>query len=95
MDIKLNARLSAYSKVDSILQSIESVTEEQIDTLFVDTPVDDPTVVTKSEIDSLFTDEEKAEAVKKSDIDGLFEGNITPSDNITSVSFSEIDSLFR
>lgn len=63
MNIKLNARLSAYSKVDSIPAggcNAEPVTNEEIDTLFTDNvivpPADDsdPTLVSCADIDSLF-----------------------------------------
>ena len=52
MDIKLRARLSAYSKVESINQVAEAtVTNEAIDSLFNN---DLSHVVTKDEIDGLF-----------------------------------------
>lgn len=109
MNIKLNARLSAYSKVDSITHecSIESVTEPQIDELFKD--LDTPQSVTKSEIDDLFIGEDKPESVTKENIDELFTETEDPEsvtkenidelfdnqkDTITTVSFKEIDSLF-
>ena len=109
MDIKLKARLSAYSKVDSINHecSIDSVTEPQIDELFKD--MDMPQSVTKSEIDNLFVGEDKPESVSKSAIDSLFGETDEPEsvtkdsidtlfentdDTIATVSFKEIDSLF-
>ena len=70
MDIKLRARLSAYSRVDQITSApsnpdnvnCERVTEQEIDTLFhqgnnvTSTPSTDllTGVVSHSEIDSLF-----------------------------------------
>lgn len=64
MDIKLNARLSAYAKADS-LKCTESnmipVTNDQINSLFGGPgegdslpPITNPHTVTYSEIDSLF-----------------------------------------
>lgn len=110
MDIKLRARLSAYSKVDSINKECEHeyVSEEQIDELFKD--MTKPESVTKDEIDGLFTDIKEPESVSKDEIDTLFEKTTEPEsvtkeeiddlfedkeDSITSVSFKEIDSLFK
>lgn len=97
-DIKLRARLSAYSKIESIQglnQSLPDpdvigpgssvvvspegnyvpmtpVTDSQIDQLFQD--VNDPSAVTKDEIDTLFPAEESSkETVTFADIDSLFE----------------------
>ena len=108
MDIKLNARLSAYSKVDS-LRPIQTVTQPQIDSLFVE--VTDPSAVTKSEIDTLFTNMSEPQSVTKSEIDTLFLTykepesvtkseidtmfNSSETDVIKTVSFKEIDSLFK
>lgn len=94
MDIKLNARLSAYSKIDNSTFpdcDHEHVTKEQIDELFKDT--DQPTSVTKNEIDELFTETDEPLSVTKDQIDNLFEEQ--DESNITSVSYSEIDSLFK
>ena len=111
MDIKLNARLSAYSKIDSILGgncSHEYVTEEQIDNLFKD--MEEPVSVTKSEIDKLFEDVEEPKSVSKTEFDTLFaetqetesvtkdqidELFAAPEQPVKSVSYSEIDSLFK
>lgn len=75
MDIKLNARLSAYSKVSSLSGGAPSegipVSNEQIDQLFAD--LDDPVPVTKSQIDDLFVPEDsETDVVSKSQIDLLF-----------------------
>lgn len=84
MDIKLNARLSAYSRVNSTSEcDHESVTEEEIDDLFKDT--DETRSVTKSEIDSLFSKE--LNTVEKNNI----ENSEAP---LKTISDSEIDSLF-
>lgn len=93
MDIKLHARLSAYSKVDAISNgecSHEYVTEEQIDDLFED--MQEPISVTKSEIDTLFEEVDEPKSVSKKEIDKLF---TAPEQPVKSVSYSEIDSLFR
>ena len=96
MDIKLRARLAAYSRVSSTASSlpipgtgnagdvlgvdstgsftfIDRVTNEQIDSLF-DGELDTARVVTKTEIDTLFDDDEepKYKTVTKSQIDSLF-----------------------
>ena len=75
MNIKLNARLSAYSKVDNIgcvHPETGSVTTEQIDQLFQG--MDEPTSVTKSEIDELFENSSSDEiaTVTHKEIDSLF-----------------------
>lgn len=70
MQIKLNARLSAYAKVDGST---------------CDHP--DISTVTNDQIDQLFKEEDKPEAVTKTEIDMLFEHE--------TVSYSEIDSLFK
>ena len=110
MDIKLIAHLYAYSKVDSFAASgIASVPEQDIDTLFVNEPVD--RTVTKDEIDKLFaTEPEEFGTVTKDTIDTLFKTEektttvekdhidtlFVPEDEepTESVSFAEIDSLF-
>ena len=110
MDIKIKARLSAYSKVDSFAaSSIVSVPEQDIDTLFNKEPVDG--TVTKDEIDTLFvTEPDKYGTVNKNTIDTLFkeeeQTTTVEKDNIDTlfvpedeeptetVSFVEIDSLF-
>lgn len=111
MDIKLRARLCAYSRITELEPNIpEKVTDEQIDDLF--TNMDVPTSVTKDEIDNLFTEQEAPKSVTKADIDNLFANSEdkpesvqkdtidtlfdeTATDNVTSVTFAEIDSLFR
>ena len=65
MDIKLRARLSAYSKVDALKCAecdMNPVTKDEINTLFGTTgegsqlpPITDPNTVTYAEIDSLFS----------------------------------------
>ena len=75
MDIKLRARITAYSKVDSIegtISDLPTVDKEHIDTLFDGRP---DRVVTKEEIDSLFereTHDNKPGVVSYSAIDSLF-----------------------
>lgn len=77
MDIKLRARLTAYSKVDSIegtVSNLPTIDKEHIDSLF-DGPKD--RVVTKEEIDTLFdapenTKDNKIGTVSYSAIDSLF-----------------------
>ena len=111
MDIKLNARLSAYSKIDSISSGAcchEYVTKDQIDGLFED--MEEPTSVTKSEIDKLFEEVEEPKSVSKTEIDTLFAETqepesvtkdqidglfAAPAQPVKSVSYSEIDSLFK
>ena len=93
MNIKLNARLSAYSKVDSIQSgecSVDTITNEQIDELFED--LDNPQSVKKDEIDTLFKTQEEPESVSKDEIDNLF---VDEDHTVTSVSYNEIDSLFN
>ena len=88
MDIKLNARLSAYSHVASFTPSDYTppvVTPTEIDSLFISK--NDPQAVTKSEIDTLFDD--------KPDITTFQEGELAAETEITNVSKADIDSLFR
>lgn len=73
MDIKLRARLSAYSKVESTEQPVNRVTEAEIDTLF-DSSLTDK-LVTKDDIDALFEEQPEAtnpEIVSFAEIDSLF-----------------------
>ena len=76
MNIRLNAKLSAYSKIDSFdseLVDAEKITHEQIDSLF--DGLSKPEAVTKTEIDTLFEEEdakENASVVSFSRIDTLF-----------------------
>lgn len=87
MDIKLTARLSAYSKIDS-LNSISNptVTPEVIDTLFPQNGYS--ASVTKKDIDNLFIEEESDKVVDKEQIDELFD------ETTRKVSYTEIDTLF-
>lgn len=77
MDIKLRARLSAYSKVDALSSNPDTVKHEDIDSLFQ--PKEPDRVVTKDEIDTLFKEEaedvldEDIEAVSFASIDSLFD----------------------
>ena len=98
MDIKLRARLSAYSKIESIsgLNSITPVPDATAAgsvlgvnntgnyTLF-------PTVST-AEIDNLFGDVGTDDIVTKEEIDTLFKEE---EPEITTVSFADIDALFK
>lgn len=85
MDIKVNARLSAYSKVNSLGNLCEHkvVTESMIGKLFEDDEMTQS--VSTSQIDSLFGKT------------GDEESNSCPEvpEQISTVSFSDIDSLFR
>ena len=135
MEIKLRARLSAYSKVDSFSASnsilpdttlagaegsilgvgsqgkftlFPTLSEEKIDSLFetqgpgvvqkseIDSLFEnsdqDPVVVNKDKINTLFETEEDPEVVGKDKIDTLFDES--KEDTITRVSYAEIDSLF-
>ena len=90
MEIKLRARLAAYSKIDSIENNAPKVPNTAIDTLFKDGRFDH--VVTKEDIDKiLFANMEKDRVVEDAEIDNLFTS--TP-DSDRKVSFKEIDSLF-
>lgn len=98
MDIKLRARLSAYSKIESI-NSLNS-----------NTPVPDATaagnvlgvsntgnytlfpMVKSEDIDSLFTNTDTETIVSKEDIDSLFEKDNSEFESVTK---DEIDSLFK
>ena len=89
MNIKLKARLSAYSKVDAIYASVPKVSKEDIDKLFEGTN----SIVTKDDIDTLFETDFKESVISRDQIDTLFENN--SSEKITTVSFDAIDSLFK
>ena len=90
MELKLRARLSAYSKLDSVsTSSLGTVDKDQIDTLFKPS---EPEIVNKSQIDSLFPEEENDLTVDKSSIDTLFDDN---GDTVETVSRAAIDSLFN
>lgn len=92
MDIKLRARLSAYSKVSAISGEGDCehiiITDKDIDNLFEN--IDEPQSVKKNEIDSLFVTQEEPESVTKNEIDSLFEEVAEPE----SVSKDDIDDLF-
>ena len=99
MDIKIRARLSAYSRISSVeglktnipdptasdAGHVLGVGDTGSYTLF-------PSVTT-TDIDGLFQNEELDETVKKDEIDSLFpeEG----SDDVESVTKDDIDSLFN
>lgn len=98
MDIKLRARLSAYSKIESIsglnsntpvpdatsVGSVLGVNNSGMYTLF-------PTVK-QEDIDGLFTDVIPDEIVSKEDIDTLFEEETVTDEP---VSKEQIDTLFE
>ena len=96
MDIKLRAKLAAYSKVTSIGSNIPTpsvdnagdvvgVNDEGKYTLF--------SKVTHEQIDSLFEGQlDKSRVVTKDEIDTLFEDDTTKP--YATVSRSQIDSLF-
>lgn len=72
MNIKLKARLSAYTKTESLASTTGTVDRSKIDSLFPDLPQSE--VVQKSQIDNLFPEDvEQIETVSKSAIDSLFE----------------------
>ena len=86
MEIKINARLSAYSRVDEIHGcNIETIPNEEIDRLFED--LDEPISVTKDEIDTLFTDTNSDKI--SIDIKASESGDV-----LETVSKTAIDSLF-
>lgn len=90
MEIKLRARLAAYSKLDSIENTAPKVPNSAIDMLFKDGRIDH--TVTKEDIDTLlFANMEKDRVVENTEIDSLFKGTEAPD---RKVSFTEIDSLF-
>lgn len=110
MDIKLRARLSAYSRIESITQvsnntptpdvnsagSLVGVNKDGEYTLYK--------TVGKEEIDSLFMDVVPDDVVSKEEIDSLFSANgesshvpVTPQAPASgnNVTFEDIDSLFK
>lgn len=89
MDIKLKARLAAYTKVDAIGTFNNAVPKSAIANLF--DPSLKPQPVTKDDIYTLFPDEEVDKVVERSDIDKLFNTNVLDDRNVT---YAEIDSLF-
>ena len=91
MEIKLRARLAAYSKLDSIENNAPKVPNSAIDTLFNTDRIEH--VVSKEDIDKiLFANMEKDRVVETKEIDNLFDGTSEPDRKVT---FSEIDSLFN
>ena len=89
MNIKLKARLSAYSKVDAIYASVPRISREDIDKLFDGTS----STVTKDDIDTLFETDFNESVISRDQIDTLFENS--SAEKITRVSFDAIDSLFK
>lgn len=90
MEIKLRARLAAYSKLDSIENNAPKVPNSAIDILFKDDPKAVP--VSKEDIDKiLFSNMDKDRVVEEAEIDTLFSNNIESDRKVT---YSEIDSLF-
>lgn len=89
MEIKLRARLSAYSKIDSIETLTNRIPSSAIDTLFKDTL--EPSLVTKGDINTMFQNEEPDRVVDRNEIDGLFQYD---TDIDRKVTYAEIDSLF-
>lgn len=91
MEIKLRARLSAYSKLESIeeIHNLASVPAAAIDKLFNN--VED-TLVTPGDIDALFPAVEPDKVISKEEIDKLF---TVTEDNTRRVTESEIDKLFQ
>lgn len=87
MEIKLRARLAAYSRMDSIENIANRVPHKAIDTLFDPKELD--TIVSKEDINDLFIDAEPDRVVDKEEIDSLFQ-----LDNDRKVTYAEIDSLF-
>ena len=99
MDIKIRAKLSAYSRISSVEGLKTNIPDPTVSeaghvlgigdtgkyTLF-------PSITTE-DIDRLFQNEESDETVKKDEIDSLFseEG----SDDVESVTKDDIDSLFN
>lgn len=98
MDIKLRARLSAYSKVDSLSDSTNGLPDTSLPgaegalvgvgsggnfTLFP--------AISNPEIDTLFNNENQSSLVTKDEIDTLFTEEKDPS----AVSKDEIDELFE
>ena len=90
MDIKLRARLSAYSKVDAVratIDDIPTISNSDIDGLFQGYV---ESTVSKGKIDTLFAEDKKPIVVDKATIDTLFEGHKKP----TAVDKAAIDTLF-
>ena len=90
MDIKLKAKLAAYSKMESMEILNTRVPHAAIDTLF--DPAINPEAITHKDIDELFKGEEEDITVSKDKIDTLFSIN---NSEITKVSYADIDKLFN
>ena len=91
MEIKLRARLAAYSKLDSIENNAPKVPSSAIDLLFKNDRFEH--TVSKEDIDKiLFANMEQDRVVEDTEIDTLFDN---PSTGDRKVSYSEIDSLFN
>lgn len=89
MDIKLKAKLAAYSKMESMEILNTRVPHAAIDTLF--DPAINPEAITNKDIDELFKGEEDI-TVSKDKIDTLFSIN---NSEINKVSYADIDKLFN
>ena len=87
MEIKLKAKLAAYSKIDSIDILDSRVPHSAIDTLFTKNT---DTAITEKDIDTLFSTEEPDIIISSEKIDTLFDNN-EPS---TKVTYADIDKLF-
>jgi hypothetical protein len=96
LDIKLRARLSAYSKVNSMVDSGSTLPDPSYSDGNAVLGVTNgeykliPSIGAKS-IDTLFTDMDTPTSVEKSEIDTLFKEEAVPE----SVNKDEIDSLFN
>lgn len=91
MEIKLRARLAAYSKLDSIENTAPKVPNSAIDMLFKDGRNEH--IVSKEDINNiLFANMEQDRVVEKTEIDNLFDPTDSESDR--KVTYAEIDSLF-
>lgn len=103
MDIKLRARLSAYTKIDSIENLNTSLPDPSLgncgDVFGVGSNGEYTTYpsIRREDIDTLFASSTDAKPVEKDEIDTLFKQTIEPEDDVEvgSVSFSDIDKLFK
>lgn len=93
MDIKLRARLSAYSRVSEVLSTstLATVQHSDIDTLF-EKKLSNETV-TDEEVSTLPLECEPADSI--TDIDNSVGVKKFTSENYETVSLDEIDSLFN
>lgn len=99
-EIKLRARLSAYSKIESLQQVGGGIPVPDVGepgNSIVVSPEGNyvpMSAVTETDIDKLFMDVKDPETVTKEQIDTLFENE--PVDKpAVAVTFAEIDSLFK